>query len=436
MSKPCEYVITGAEMKCSFGSKKSKITGTHPTDLMAQGQNVCNINDTIIGENFEINPFGECAFIKNNFVLNLLFKGKCTPILLEYIDTENGVELVAGDPLFKRTKCQCNWGGEIEFINSGQKTLLPGDNTGDANSIATFLSLVEKIEADNPTWSKEDTANALRGLAGYDDSKWHGLLAVGAAPTIGVNDPHTAIGRATSLTLWDYNDLENMLSANRDGAQVGVVIDRQGNEISMGHVITGIIAGANRNEDYDFNTGLDGSVGKHVDNLYAATVTGDLGQSATLNWEGNQEGYVGEDTEATRAELLGDIDGLLIGEAISNPQYQTQEKLLNHWNNDIPLSEFLRNYYDNHAGHRINNMLALDNQDYINSQTKDFALNYQYRNDGILSGAGSLLWPGSPKSESDRAAEAFAEFLEDELDAEEAILAIDPSNGKVTDGTC
>jgi len=66
-----------------------------------------------------------------------------------------------------------------------------------------------------------------------------------------------------------------------------------------------------------YRFGISSELGGIMDNLYAATIAGDLGQTACYHLKG-QPGYIGPGTEMTSQELVGDIDGLLVGLYLSS----------------------------------------------------------------------------------------------------------------------
>lgn len=131
--------------------------------------------------------------------------------------------------------------------------------------------------------------------------------------------------------------------------ELGVVKTPTGN-VAMGHVMTGICAGANRHRSLT----LPKVVGAYIDNLYAATISGDLGQTALHkqidqsrplfgpggSWSPNDQcpatfnAPSSITSEATNAELFGDIDGFLLG-----------YNLPNYVSKNVRLGQLLRMYY-------------------------------------------------------------------------------------------
>lgn len=243
-------------------------------------------------------------------------------------------------------------------------------------TVDDFIGLVQKVEAAYPDWTAEEVVNRLREHGGYDNSSWQKMLGVGdTAPIAPQGD----------LTAADIEALTGMVRHTHDGTQEGgIVTDRNGETVAMGHVITGLSAGEHR----DKNRNLAGKlgwlgIGEKVDNLYATTLAGDLGQSATLVNEGTQTGYVGHGTEATDAELNGDIDGLLMGSHLS--ELTNGDGLTG----DVPLSEMLSYYYTDDScrvggpsgpisSQRYETFVNEVDREHLEDQTKRFSVNYGY----------------------------------------------------------
>jgi hypothetical protein len=187
--------------------------------------------------------------------------------------------------------------------------------------------------------------------------------------------------------------------ADGEAGETGIVKDISGQYLAMGHVMTGISGGLHRKKNYDptlqkrvVQTDIgpmllpDLGAGENVDNLYATTLAGDFGQSNVLVNERKQIGYVGPGTEATSAELTGDIDGLVIGEALSESGY------LKKWSDTKALSDFIEQYYRSDYKNRFAKAAKLD-QSYLQDQTKRFAKNYAYRDskmEGMFTDAGNV----------------------------------------------
>jgi len=128
-----------------------------------------------------------------------------------------------------------------------------------------------------------------------------------------------------------------------------------------------------------------------VDNLFTSTLAGDLGQTAWQVQDGNTEvegnseySYIGDGTEATFAELNGDIDGAVLGTIINRDENST---LYQKHENGAPISELIETYYDRNSGSRYENAAGyLEKQygeGYLEDQTIRFADNYDKGNQGI-----------------------------------------------------
>lgn len=191
------------------------------------------------------------------------------------------------------------------------------------------------------------------------------------------------------------------------------------------------------------HTGADAMYGMtdNVDNLTSATIAGDLGQSAAYVQEGQHIGtgqhtYIGPGTEATYAELAGDIDGMVIGEMIGSNSGDNVLKDM--WNDpDASLSSFLDTYYTDYDGTRFQNaqdfLPAVNGEDYLENEVIKFANNYEHKTSFLRLGWGNT---------DDDAQAAFAEYEEwvnqqaaDEQNGSKPSIA-QQLEGKITDGTC
>ncbi len=175
--------------------------------------------------------------------------------------------------------------------------------------IERFIALIAKLERAFPAWGVTEVTDRLRHVAYYDNAFWRTMLDTDEAPELSrarfIASPHFSRADRDELAR-----LVNHTPAGGTGAEV-TCADAWGQRIAVGHVITGISAGLHRNTNRLFS-GLD--------NLYAVTLAGDLGQSASRVADGRSTQYIAEDfrlTEASSAELVGDIDGLLLGDGAS-----------------------------------------------------------------------------------------------------------------------
>jgi len=150
------------------------------------------------------------------------------------------------------------------------------------------------------------------------------------------------------LTSYERGVLTGMVRHKQYGNyELGVVKTPFG-EVAMGRVITGICAGIDRNKNMSFYFSSE-----HMDNLYAATVAGDLGLLTLWNpyppyYLSPSSGYWYPNTQCPKnfslystpsyntslAKIRGTIDGFLLGYKLSE------------WNKaEIRLGQLLRMYY-------------------------------------------------------------------------------------------
>ena len=96
--------------------------------------------------------------------------------------------------------------------------------------------------------------------------------------------------------------------------------------------------------------------------------------------------YIGEGTEATFAELRGDIDGLVMGTIINN---NSDSDLYWTAKNGGDISELLEKYYSLYSGNRYFNASTYINKKYgskyLEDQTIRFADNYDKGNQIVSS---------------------------------------------------
>ena len=143
------------------------------------------------------------------------------------------------------------------------------------------------------------------------------------------------------------------------GRESGVVLTKEGRTSAFGHVLTGLCTGIKRDFNFEETIAKAGlwdwvpqwvgavasSVYAPLDNLHAATLAGDLGQTCVLTnckigplgtWDDNNCPMVynltGDSSEATHAEILADIDGFILG--ILVPQIKPNK-----------LSQYLYDFY-------------------------------------------------------------------------------------------
>lgn len=155
------------------------------------------------------------------------------------------------------------------------------------------------------------------------------------------------------LTNAEKGILKDMVAHRYVGSsEVGVVRLPTGETIAMGYVINGICAGLNRYTELSLESWSPGATRK-VDNLYAATLAKDLAETALAKKNNPGNSYFGPggswnsdecpatytrssgiDSKASDAELLGDVDGLLLGYNV--PRWARK---------GVRLGQLLRMYY-------------------------------------------------------------------------------------------
>ena len=239
--------------------------------------------------------------------------------------------------------------------------------------ICRYIALVKKVEKATG-WDPETVLNALRRLAGYDTEKFQ--LLYGSAPA-------RALVPTGDLTAEDIFKLGGLSSHSvfRTGREIGAIEDSLGHKVAIGHVLTGLSAGQHRNREADLRPWFGQLAGHTLDNLYAATLAGDIGQSAVEIHQNGGSTEMGFVPELTEAEAVGDIDGLIMG---------TEGGL-----NGKPVSVRLHDYYcvtsseppGSNAAHRFENFNASYVDEHLLGESRRFAVNYLYsrsESDGLV----------------------------------------------------
>jgi hypothetical protein len=273
---------------------------------------------------------------------------------------------------------------EVKSRTTGTKTEYYVTMQG-KRTLNNFIKLVKKVEAAYPGKSTDEIIDGLRALApGYNTARWQSMLgkkalAVAIKP---VKDPITGI---EILTQEDIDALKAMIEHSNDqpADERGVLKDNGGDYLAMGHVLTGVTAGINRNKNTDLTKGFWESaggmvgVGEYVDNLHASTISGDLGQSATI--KNNESGVnsktpmIGNGTEATTAELFGDVDGFNIGnQETGKASHASLSSLLSTYYGGVEKDEKKNRFETFNTGAKSD----------LKNQTTRFASNYTYQVNG------------------------------------------------------
>jgi phage baseplate assembly protein gpV len=201
-----------------------------------------------------------------------------------------------------------------------------------------WIATIRKAEEAYPAWSGVAMTNALRRVAPpgkrggapgapYDNEVFR--MMYGHSPPGAMLAPLGPLTQSDidQLGRWNWHEMNGQVES-------GIVKDADGNEFAAGHVLTGLSAGVYRNRSIDITPWYSAGIGESMDNLYATTISGDLGQVAVFVYTKRQaKPYLGNHGDATDAELMGDIDGWLIGN--SEPPGGSGKKL----------SETLSDYY-------------------------------------------------------------------------------------------
>jgi hypothetical protein len=131
--------------------------------------------------------------------------------------------------------------------------------------------------------------------------------------------------------------------------------------------------------------------GANIDNLFSATVAGDLGASVVGIATNKQSEAIGYGTAATVAELVGDVDGFILGEKLAGAVLRGK-----------PLSELLEDYYCGSdlsrrgpytSAQRFQAFSDLVNRAELFDQCDRFSTDYYYYKKGFWHGARAELRP-------------------------------------------
>ena len=180
--------------------------------------------------------------------------------------------------------------------------------------------------------------------------------------------------------------------------KLGVVRTHDGETIAMGNLIRGICAGLHRDRRLSLAKWVSGAK-SIVDNLFTATLSYDLSLTGLAKKNGDQNEQFGpsgtwttaqcpakynrnnndEVTQATDAEILGDIDGFILGYAL--PGWEKR---------GVRLSQLLRMYYGSgvvydetyRSCNRKSKFRELVDQEEISDEIEAFAYAYYLKNSG------------------------------------------------------
>ncbi|MGM0438565.1 MAG: DUF4280 domain-containing protein [Bacillota bacterium] len=123
------YVCSGAELKCSFGDKNSKLQVVSDHNAKVCGNLIANIMDFQAMTN--IQPFGKCQTTNNPEVASAtaanhgnLTPQPCIPnIQAAWAKVKKDVKVGQHPALLEGSKLVCFYGGQIEIVDPGQNIL-------------------------------------------------------------------------------------------------------------------------------------------------------------------------------------------------------------------------------------------------------------------------------------------------------------------------
>jgi hypothetical protein len=251
--------------------------------------------------------------------------------------------------------------GPTQSVTSGKGRCGRGLET-----VCDYVKLVKKVEAAYPAWTFDDVLNTLRRTAIYDDEKFQQMYGLGPARTL-QPDPGGVLSAA------DIGVLRG-LSQHGGGSieyETGIAEDSTGRPVAIGHVLTGMSAGMHHNPAVDLGFA---EFGETMDNLFATTIAGDIGQYACFMESGKAEDVAAMD--ATPAEFLGDVDGFLLGHELKKIPRRKAVKM--------KVSDVLGRYYgcdgnpDPGNKRRFEDFRGLVDEATLTDQVRRFGTNYNY----------------------------------------------------------
>ena len=202
-----------------------------------------------------------------------------------------------------------------------------------------FIDLVRKIEGHDTSTTTRMVAAHLRELT-YNTLFWHISCGTPDELKTGLDDDEKGL----------LKDMIDHGSSSSTGLEIGVMLTRNGT-VALSHAIAGIDCGG-FNRDTHVTTAAFVGLTSNIDNLFQATISGDIGQTTLLHygyprnfpllgpsgkWDDTScpkvyhlKGMLS--SELTDAEILGDMDGVILGTIIP---------MINK-----PISEILHDYYE------------------------------------------------------------------------------------------
>ncbi|XP_052815000.1 uncharacterized protein LOC128241910 [Mya arenaria] len=227
-----------------------------------------------------------------------------------------------------------------------------------------FILYLQMIEKEYPEHTPREIAHKLRIVAGYNSTFWRQMLFGFEFSDADVIAPFK------HKTNFDKNIFTQLNLMMQHSSTSGVVKNHD-EIIAIGHVLTGITAGYDRKilKQYIIIT---------IDNLFATTISGDLGQSALQNYKDSGSPIIGPKGswlngkyslgngkvgEATHAEIIGDIDGFNLGHLVTE-------------NTSKPLSEHLKEYYCEKSTNRFDLFKGKTTYETLRKEVQTFIYGY------------------------------------------------------------
>ncbi len=267
-------------------------------------------------------------------------------------------------------------------------------------TIDEFISIVKKIEKSRPDWKPRQVLESLHNIAGTNNQRHRRVMQTEEGNSL-----------INVIDLKDIVKLGGMLVHSNVEApyETGVVKDNTNQNIALSHVLTGIGAGLSRRiiSPSEIADGFLPAVGdlvtagSNMDTLYSETLSGDLAQSAVQYNAGKQKSLVGPGTEATYAELVGDIDGFILGSQLSSTSLKEEFK-----KGEMKLSALLESYYTGQHNDRFNKISSFNTYT-LKEETQNAADNLTYDEHGPVKGPFTEVG-----TEADMAVDKYSEWLE------------------------
>jgi hypothetical protein len=230
-------------------------------------------------------------------------------------------------------------------------------------SVSRFIYLLQKIEAAYPELTTFQLLNNIRYYFA-DSLPFQILLGT-------ILLPGQKIIPRGSLTKAEIDEFIGEITHGvKDGKETGISLDTSTNrQVALGNVITGIAGGLSASSERNFSESVNlvGFILQmtaieivpaqvvtyelvkarcSIDVLYAMTICGDLGQTVTPPaYRTLTAPFGGVGTEATSAELHGDIDGFMLGYWLASTSSGKDVRTAMFQGSSVKLSTMLAQYY-------------------------------------------------------------------------------------------